>query len=372
MEIGILTFHYAHNYGAVLQAYALKKILEINGNNVEIINYHNSRIEKCYPFNREKSKISKVINLKEFLDLLSHNIEILRGDITWKKQHDNFEQWINDNLRVKEEVFYLNPDLSNIKKDVFICGSDQIWNPFLLNGFDPTYFLNFDTTARKIAYAASMGVDILDKKMDKKFFNYLQKLNFITVREKTLKQFILRNMETRVEVALDPVFLLDKEHYLKFAKKPKFDNYLLIYSLTDNTELKKVAKRIAKRKGYKCIELKYFNNIFQHNIKQIAYAGPNEFLGLIANAECIVTNSFHGTAFSMIFNKEFYCISAGSVNSRISDMLTKFKLIDRLLINSEIPESTINYNNVNSEIAEALKRSKELLFKGIGRNEGNN
>lgn len=361
MNIGILTFHYAHNYGAVLQAFALKTALEQAGHNVEIINYHNPSIEKCYPYNREKKNLSEELSVVKIKDYLSYNYEILTGDRSWKIQHEKFERWIKNNLNISDKIYRSASELTKLNKDIIICGSDQIWNPYLTNGFDPVYFLDFETRSIRISYAASIGVDKLDRNTERLFFKLLSNFDHITVREDTLKRYI--NNKYPVEVVQDPVFLLDQKDYLKFARKPKLDRYLLLYSLKEDDRLIRIAKSIAKRRGLKCIELKYFHNVLRRSMKQIAYAGPNEFLGLIACAECVVTNSFHGTAFSMIFNKEFYCVSAGSVNSRISDLLCRFNLEDRMIQDDKvIHDKSINYDVINNQLISEQMKSRECLF----------
>jgi hypothetical protein len=370
MNIGILTFHYAHNYGAVLQAYALKKILEESEHTVELINYHNRVIEKCYPYQRAKKAITWKNGYQSVIKDVIHNYEIMTGDRSWKKHYENFEQWIKTHLDIKDKAIYSISELELQSYDILICGSDQIWNPNLTNGFDPVYFLDFETNALRISYAASMGIEKLERRFENKFFDYIDKLDGVSVREETLKTYITKRRKYPVEVVLDPVLLLNREDYLKLIRRPKYKKYILMYSLKEDPKLKRIAKVLAKKKGMQCIEVKYYNNAFQHDIKQIAYAGPSEFLGLFAYADCVVTNSFHGTAYSLIFNKEFYCTSAGAVNSRISDLLKKMNLSDRMIAGEILPDK-INYDEVNTRLDKERENSRSFLEHMISLRENN-
>lgn len=354
-KIGILTFHNAHNWGAALQVYALKKYLIKKGYNVSVINYKNHTIESNYLYSQPIKY--KVKSLKSCLKYFFLVLERLYARKQYVQKWEKFNRFIQKIIDNQVEVSKLR-EIEKMKYNYIICGSDQIWNYTLTNGFDKAYFCDFKTDAVKISYAASMGLKCLPKQEEEEFKNYIQNFDYISVREEELKKYINSLVDNKVEVVLDPTLLLEKEDYNEIEQEINIGRYLLVYTLKDDKKLMKISKYIAKKMNLKIIELRYEKTLKRIGKHQIANVGPEDFLGLINNAEFIITNSFHGTVFSIIYNKLFYTIPVNAVNSRIENLLTLTKL-NRRLINS-IEDVNLE-DDINFEMAmNCIKKNKKI------------
>ena len=336
MKIGILTFHDAHNYGAVLQAYALKTYLNNNGFETRIINYHHYTIPDGYP---KENNIPR-----------------------WEK----FNKFISELIDEEEKIYTSEEELEKLDMDFWICGSDQIWNPELTRGLNKGFFLNFKTDGKKISYATSIGHKKLDKKIERKFANNIEQIECISVREKTLKNYLKEFTDKNIELVLDPVFLLEKEDYDKLTTENKYGEYILIYELVPDIRLTNIAKLISEKTNLKIIELndKHKENYF---CTQISDAGPKEFLTLMKNAKVIISNSFHATAFSIIFNKEFYIVSRENKNARMENILEIVGMQDRLIEHIEeiYKVKTIDYDKANEQLNIEKNNSKKFLKNAL-------
>lgn len=301
MKVGILTFHDAHNYGAVLQAYALKKYLKTLGFNAMVVNYHHFTIPDGYPKNDNETR--------------------------WEK----FNEFIQDLIDFDENVYTSEEELEKLDMDFWICGSDQIWNTDITRGFNKGFFLDFKTKGKKISYATSMGIPKLDEKYEKQLKESLNGLDCISVREESLKKYIEKFTNKPVTKVLDPTFLLSEKDYEELiSDNNKYGEYILINALGPDKRLTEIAKKIAQKTNLKIIELndKKIDNYF---CEQVSEASPTEYLELMKNAQVIVTNSFHGTVFSIIFKKEFYTITRLNRNSRMENILDIVDMKDRLI-----------------------------------------
>lgn len=332
MRVGILTFHDAHNYGAVLQAFALKKYIQKLGYEVKIINYHHETIPDGFPrYNNEQR---------------------------W----DKFNAFIKDLIDNEEKVYTKEEELEKLDIDFWICGSDQIWNTEITRGFNKGFFLDFTTKGKKISYAVSMGIPNLPEEQEEQFKASLQQIDEISVREESLKKYVEKFVNKKVETTLDPTLLLDECDYDDLILENVYGEYILIYALGPDERLTTIANRLAKQKGLKIIELndKKKEDYF---CEQVSEAGPQEFLTLIKNARAIVTNSFHGTIFSIIFKKEFYTITRLNRNSRMETILEivdmKDRLIDKIEELDKIKDQDFEkaYKRLNME----KKKSKDFL-----------
>ena len=336
MKVGILTFHDAHNYGAVLQAYALKKYIQKLGYEVKIINYHHETIPDGYP---------KEDNEKR-----------------WEK----FNKFIKTLIDNEEKVYTKEEDLEQLDIDFWICGSDQIWNTEITKGFNRGFFLDFKTNGKKISYAVSMGIPELPKEYEKKFKESLEKLDEISVREESLKQYAEKFIDKKIEITLDPTLLLDVSDYENLLVENSYGEYVLIYALGPDERLTKIAKKIAKEKKVEIIELndKAKKDYF---CKQISDASPEEFLSLIKNAKAVITNSFHGTIFSIIFKKEFYTITRLNRNSRMENILKIVGMEDRLIDDISDLEKVKeqNYEKAYMRLNKEKQKSKDFLKNAL-------
>lgn len=336
MKVGILTFHDAHNYGAVLQAFALKKYIQKLGYDVSIINYHHETIPDGYPKENNEKR--------------------------WEK----FDKFIKELIDNDTKTYINEHELEILDIDYWICGSDQIWNTEITRGFNKGFFLDFNTNGKKIAYAVSMGINALPKEQEEDFKNSLNQIDEISVREETLQKYAKKFTDKEVEKVLDPTLLLEEKDYESLILDNNYGEYVLIYALGPDERLIKIANKIAKEKNVKIIELndKKNENYF---CEQISDAGPDEFLTLIKNAKAIVTNSFHGTIFSIIFEKEFYTITRLNRNSRMKNILKIVDMEDRLIDKVEELEKikVQDYKKAYYRLNVEKEKSKEFLNKAL-------
>lgn len=306
-KAGILTFHDADNLGAVLQAYALQNTLEdICGVDAEIIDY---RCEKISATKRAK----KSGGIKGFLKYI-----IMSAYYTVKRH--GFDSFRKEHLRLSDKV-YVKDNVSECKNnyDYFICGSDQVWNPQCTDG-DTTYLLDFvDENSKKYSYAASIG-NCKFSNADAEWLKLIDEFSRISVREesaaKQLQDFGIKN----AAVHPDPVFLLSDEQWKRVMSKRLTDKkYVLVYLVLPDVNVMKAAEEYAEKNGLKLISNKQSAEFILHN-------SPSEFLSWIFNAECVFTNSFHGSAFSLIMKKKLYAdirMQNGETNTRVSELLDK-------------------------------------------------
>lgn len=359
MKIGIITFHTALNYGAVLQTYATYTILIKMGNDVEIINYH-------APFNEKRfapKGMKYFFNIRNIANILLHN----------SYQHFNksvFNQFITNHLKTTipyydaSELFKLNEVF-----DTFISGSDQVWNLACTEG-DDTYYLPFvDDLKKRNAYAVSLGYNQVPENMKVIYAKLINGFNNISVREKAGVRIVKELTDKDATLVLDPTLLLSRSQWKKIAdfSKVPMGRYLLMYLMSEDKALIKFAKEFAKRKDLQII---YINQRAFHmkgavNIKNIT---PEQWIGLFLRADTIVTNSFHGLVFSINFHKLFYTkyIPNSISNSRLETILDLLSLHNRRLGSSTYDvNSEIDYVSVDLELQELRKHSILYLKKII-------
>jgi hypothetical protein len=342
---GIFTFHRAHNYGAMLQSYALKYICEHLGHETFIVDYQPEYIESQYLYFNFKG------NLKEKL-LKLYNV---RGNIEKKKKFNSF---MNSYLG-------LSPYSQDVREyDFFIYGSDQIWNPDIKGSFDPVYFGEHDLAGKKhVSYAASIGKPQLDNAEKEQFSKLINRIDKISVREKTAKRIVNMLTGKNVDVVLDPTLLLNREEWGQIARYPRLNGrYLLVYEVVKYPETMRLAKKVAKQLNLKIVEIIYARTKpFSDHIR-INDAGPVEFLGWFGNADYVITSSFHGTAFSIINRKNFYTIPHRYSGSRMADLLTEIGLEDRLAANVDLLDEICDVDYSLTEARLEQKKEESIGF----------
>lgn len=297
MKVGILTFHMAHNCGAMLQAYALSKcITEKFSVDCEIIDYR--------------------------LPIIYHKYDKLLKKKPIEPKRLKFDKYMKSTLPISKHV----EELSKANEyDLYIVGSDQVWNSQITKGLKDEYFAKFfPDNSFCISYAASTGEPIEDPKL---FAEKLDNFRYISVREswlvKQLQQFVCKE----IIWCLDPVLLLESTYWNTSCKKVNLDKYILVYSfeITSNEYL--TIKSWAKQENLSIIELITHERGMQNDVLYEHDYGPEEWIAYIKNASYVFTDSYHCTLFSIIFNKEFYCLDHGSKrNSRIEDILNQLSL----------------------------------------------
>lgn len=291
--IGILTFHCTDNYGAVLQAYALKEVLSNQFPNYEaaVVDY------KCKETITE-TKLRSMIRNKGLRHTLLHYLSIKLTNI-------KFERFRKNNLNLTNE-YYSSDELQvdADKFEFFISGSDQVWN-LVWSGNDEIYFQTFNQNRdKRISYAASFGFERLNDDLADFYRNSLAQFKGISVREESAKQIVEQQLGLVAERHIDPTLLLDRKQWATIGVKPKTDKYILVYMVPKQDSVIDFAIDLGKKTGLQVILLS--QSLTPFGVCHIRSASPEEFVGWIANAQYVVTNSFHGTAFSIIFHKKFF------------------------------------------------------------------
>lgn len=364
MKIGIMTFHYAHNYGAVLQAYALKKYLLELRHQCVIIDYRNKVIEEHYP-----TTVSFLIGKKDlcFPWRWKRTLNIIlyrkRAQQMWKEQWNKFEEFIH--------LYLLDEKDNGIDNsyDVLICGSDQVWGGKKgpTTSLDDMYFLKISTRAKKIAYGVSNYIGVVEDEEKEYFADALKDFQLITTREKSFADSISKIINQKIETVVDPVFLLSKYEYMEFIDYKKNNNagYILVYFLDEDNYLRKFADLLARKYKKKVIEVHYYLQFSGKIKRQQVNVGPKEFLGLLEKADFVVTNSFHGVAFSIIFEKQFYAFY--KEDSRKTQLLESFQLLDRHVYNYKeaLQIKEISYTNVRVIMREQQKKVYNLFKESL-------
>lgn len=353
MKIFTITCHHAYNYGASLQAHALMSALEGLGHDVEIIDYIPWYVKKYNSLWMIGERFKR--NLFYVCAFYSYVVPIRLLQYKKRRLFDIF-----DKKYLKLTKRYNSYE--DLKKDppagdVIFCGSDQIWNTTINNGLDPSYYAAFapNKTVRA-SYAASFSISQLPES-HKAFVNdMLSKMNRISVREKTGLSILEDLGISKGQVVADPVFLPDADHWHSLTCPIKYNNYLLVYDQENSTEIRSVAKKIASKNNLKIISFRDLYPRFYAN-NSIWNAGPIEFLSLIKNASFVVTNSFHCTAFSLIFEKEFVVIprTHQKVNSRMKDLTSSFGVADRYV------NSICNLESIKPINFEAVRKKIQQL-----------
>ncbi len=357
MRVSIITITDPINYGAVLQSFALYKYIKNIYGEAKVIQY-NSNLGK-----------------KEFLVLLKERLQmvLLRKRISRCKKFEYNHMEFTDQKYKSFKELLIDPPQS----DLYVVGSDQVWNSDIFGGLDPAFFLDFVAGGKKISYASSIGKSNVSDSDLAKMKAYLQSFNAISVRESSAKSLLEEAGLVNVEHVLDPVFLLDKSDYFKLLlpyKPYKKEKYLLLYGFDSNKKMDDIANIIAGERKLKIVEIGGARK--KHNCdKFLKNLGPEEFLSVLEGAEYVITSSFHGTAFSIIFGKSFVSVLPSERGTRIESILSLVGLENRLIkkaadikINElmEKPDYHLAYKLLGIEIS----KSKEYLDKVINDKRG--
>ena len=365
MKVGILTFNSAHNYGGVLQAYALQTHLESLGLEVEIINYRKPAIDRVYDPYRAKG--SRFALLRKYRKL--KKIREVKRNHAWKvEKYETFENFINNTLNVTEPYTTTRQlQKANLDHDVLIAGSDQIWNTDLTKDFDAAYFLEFGRKdARRISYAASIGNDHIEEKFQVFFKRYLNNLDFISCREESMKAILGPFTERPLHRTIDPTLLLGKEDYdkLKIDSQYKGQDYIYVHFIGSDDRLIKVAEEMSARLNLPIIHNRT-EGFFSNELAYLYRESPERLLSIVDNARYIVTNSFHLTVFALIYERDFVTIPHTCRPGRMNQLLGLVGLENHLIadVNHLPPLDTleIDYGPVKEKLAEQSAQSKEFI-----------
>lgn len=294
--VGIITFHRATNYGAVLQTYALQQTLYEIGVENEIIDYRCEHIENHYS---PKPSVS-IKHPKRFI------MELM--EMSQKSRIRNvFSNFLENNIRLSKPLIKEELATYSEKYSTVICGSDQVWNPISTNN-DYSYFLDFVSGDKnKISYAASLGIYDWDIGVLKRVENNLESFNAVSVREPESIDLIKKVYRGEIHIDVDPTILIDKTKWNKMADKSNMNlkDFLFVYVMQPSDELYEMANQLAEMNGLKILSFSSTEKkcAIGENVKG---SSVYDFLWMIKNAKYVVTNSFHGLLFSIFFEKEFF------------------------------------------------------------------
>ena len=359
MKIKTITCHDVYNVGASLQAYALQQYLMNLGHDVEIIDYKPDYLSKHYNIRVVSNPCfdRPVIRSLYLAVKLPGRLKALKSE-----RKKNFDRFRREKLKLTSKRYHSNEELITElpDADLFICGSDQIWNPLFKNGKDVAFFLDFvPKNKKKVSYAASFAVESISESDKIRMRQWLCKLDAISVREKSGLS-ILESMGLKGSCVCDPVLLLTREKWDSIIEPFDSEKYLFVYDFDHSSFVVEVVRKIAKERNLKIY------SFFESPIadKVLKNVGPQEFLGVIKNADIVLSNSFHATVFSVIYQKEFYVIEREEeINARMKDFLALLELEARFISpeTSNVLDREIDWMNVENQMLPVIEASKEYL-----------
>jgi hypothetical protein len=289
-----------------------------------------------------------------------------------KRRYKRFESFVNDDMKLSGKFYSTNEELRKNppEYDIYVCGSDQIWNPLIYkeNAFDPAFFAEFAKAGKKAAYAPSFGIDAIPGDKREQLKRYLDSFERLSVREKQGEKIIKEISGRKAVTVLDPTLLLTGEDWSGYSADPSYKRpYLLCYFITDGRKYSGYVKALSEKLGLPVISLCGSRRVVSVTEKAVLDAGPREFLGLFKNASFVCTDSFHGTVFSINFKRNFYCFESAqkaekAVNSRLHNILEKLGLLSRIFPQ---PMDMEEFNKRASGAAEAIDYTEvdRLLVK---------
>lgn len=359
MKAGLVTFYHIHHYGALLQAAATERAVESLGGECEIIDYYvnqnNDLFRKPTGVGSAAADVHTALHYKALRD-----------------RYQRFERFSRDYLRISGHRFESLEELrsAELPYDLILSGSDQIWNPKIFpdGRFDPVFFGAF-STRRKIAYAPSFGVPHIPEGMEEELRSYLEQFSHISVRERQGREIVKEITGKDVPVVLDPTLLLTAEQWSAMAAPlDRSGGYILCYCISKPGALAPYIQRLAEETGLPVVQLCGIRQKVHPKAACVLDAGPSEFLGLFQNASYVCTNSFHGTVFSVQFQKPFFTAVAPSElaapeSSRTFSILSRLGLTERIIGTGATAglDDTIDWADVDRRLRAARQSSLDYL-----------
>lgn len=362
MKIKTITCHDVYNVGASLQAYALQKYLSSLGHDTEIIDYKPEYLSRHYSLTAINNPKYRKPVLRELYILAKLPKRIKAQKSEKKKAFDDFR---HKYLKLTKRRYRSNKELQMKcpEADIYLAGSDQIWNPLFPNGRDPAFFLDFVPNGKiKASYAASFAVAEIEDEERIRIGDYLRKFNIISVRENSAFG-LLEEMHLKGTHVCDPVFLISEENWRSIAvpfleQRP----YIFIYDFDGNKEIHQMLKNFADKNDLAIVSAFPFKGG-----RHLPGLGPLEFLGVIAKAKMVISNSFHATAFSIIFHVPFAVFNRKeAINVRMTD-LTRCFGCEKSQINEkeEIVFPELDWNEIDKKRDDLIMQSKQYLDQCI-------
>ncbi|MDO5416768.1 MAG: polysaccharide pyruvyl transferase family protein [Lachnospiraceae bacterium] len=367
-RIAKFTWLHNGNYGSTLQALALQRFLRDNEFDIIDIDYDASL----------KTKLLNWIKCKNSPKLFLGKFEEAKGRKAYShperfvERARRFDEFKKKNMKLSK--LYRSPQELKVAVsdyDIFICGSDQIWSPALMN---PVYYLDSVPNDKvKIAYAPSFGVIRTTEAKKRKIAGYLRSFKYLSVRETQGQELVKELIKREVPVQVDPTMLISKSQWAEYAGIPlKNEKYIFCYLLTPNPVYIKAVKKISKERGLPVIIIPTSKGPFETGFEEHVDAGPSEWLNYIQNADLICTDSFHGCIFSSIFEREFLLFKRfkdsdkKSENSRVYTLTKLLGVEDRLIDANNIDSlkelNPIDFEYLKNTIGFEAEKSGEWLL----------
>ena len=362
--IGIITYHHYYNYGTMLQALALQEKVEQLGYQAELIDFKQDNSLSRYEMLKLRIKRMPVYikERKKYRALADSREKI-------KEKNELFEQFYKTYLHVGKKKYTTTQQLMENPPvyDGYVVGSDQTWNPFVANSPE-AFFLPFvENKSKKGSYGPSLAVKSLSDEKEKEYRKKLSNFSFLSCREQDGAQLLSRITQKEVKCVLDPTLLLSAKEWGKYCE---FEIPKEPYFLGEKSEHRRAVEKIQKLTNWKIISLPAAYLEMENNDYKKVWGGPKEFLSLIRGAALICTDSFHGTMFSINFQRNFFsfCKSSdseeSSENSRLYSALNIFGLSNRIIHNMDnltAEDISIDYKNVIPILEEQRRDSIEYL-----------
>lgn len=364
MKIATTTFHGAINYGAVLQAYSLVRYLNDIGHEAQVLDYWpEHRVTANSIWIRGKSMNLGVLAMNALN--ASHYRGLSRKLRRFAEFRDHYLPRTPTSYARIDQIRADPPDV-----ECYITGSDQVWNP--ATGIDEVYFLAFarEQQRRSVAYAPSIGLPSLGPVQTARMAPLIAPIDYLSSREHRGSELIRQLTGQTARTVVDPVFLQDAEAWRRIIPaSPQTEPYILVYAVRRRAELEQAVRQIKKQTGLRVIQIPGTNPLTRGFMPSdtVAWdAGPLEFLQLISGATCVLTNSFHGTAFSVIFGKPFLSFSHTAGDTRAGSILARCGLSKRLVrLGDKAPDifsaGETEWETLNAEISQ----SKAFLHNSI-------
>lgn len=361
MKICTITCHHAVNYGARLQACALSHYLKEQGHEVEVVDYRPG-----YVWFRGKIWYWPGRSVRLWAKLFLQ----FRQRYDAVRRYARFENFSEQYLPRTKRIYFSGSELQENppQADVYVAGSDQIWNPLFGCGTDSAFYLDFGMPeTKRISYAASFGLASLAPDCEPFVKNHLSGFDMISVRESSGLD-ILSSLGYSGCIAADPVFLLSAGEWdALLGCRDRMEPYILVYDVMGCDTIKRVAKSLAKRCSCKIYAVSFRRlGYADRNYTQVA---PDRFVELVRNASCVVSNSFHGTAFAMIYHRDFWAVDReDGLNERIHNLLSRCGLQSRLVsagFSGNIPNTPVMYEAVDAVLQKEISESEAFLKKAL-------
>ena len=369
MKIGLLSFHNAANHGASLQAYALERFLEINGYNCEYIDYQNEMRRRSYDMGY---MIKRSLIEKRLIDALKY----ILGAPLLSLRKKSFSAFYKKYLKYSEKTYYTPEQLkeTNDAYDIFISGSDQIWNPHH-NGRDISYLLSFVKDSKQtISYSSSLSVVSIPKSLEADYIRCLKKIRHLSTREISGVKLIKEITGRDAKLVLDPVFLLRKDDWLNILRGNKYA-YKFVFSDTNRANqisqfVKCTGYPLGKIKHHKLSRYTTILDFLSPQVKVEYTLSPLDYVQNILESELVLSASFHCTSFAIIMNTPFVCFLTGDEgkDERLKSLLYNFGLENRIFTNKMTMEDVlkpIDWHYVNTVLNEKRKDSIAFLLNSL-------